>query len=73
MKINCIRLYRTKSGAWRWRITDGTNNRVIAASSEAYGRRQDAHTNLERVTGETLEIPGSGRGPSYSWAVAARV
>jgi len=70
--INVIILERTERRQWRWRVKDGRGGKILAASSESYRRRKDAHANLQRVTGEVLEIPGSGRGISYSWAVRAR-
>lgn len=43
-----LEFYEDSSGLFRWRIK-AANGRVIAAASEAYGRREDAVENAHLV------------------------
>lgn len=56
-----IEIYRTRSlvpgrSGWRWRYR-AANGHVLAHGGQAYSRRTDMLTALERVTGTTVTDP----------------
>ena len=47
-----IRLYRSKNDReWYWQLTNRGNHEIEGASSQGYHNKDDAKTNLWRVTG----------------------
>ena len=56
-----ILVYRDHKGEWRWRLR-ATNGRVIAASSEGYGRRHGAKRNLAAVAHALVSLARGGQG-----------
>lgn len=54
-KKTVVQIYKSR-GAWRWRMTDFLNRKIIAASSEGYRRRIDAVKNLRRVASAICDV-----------------
>jgi hypothetical protein len=65
-----ISIFKSPNG-WRWQIREIQSNKIIGASTEAYGKRIDAFKNLQAVTGwEPRFIPARGeRQKVYRWDV----
>lgn len=45
-------VYQDRAGAFRWRLVDQGNGRLIADSGEAYSRRTDAIRAVQNVIGD---------------------